>query len=77
MNRMWAYIVGGLCLAYFVGILIFGGVGSSFYFIWAVLAAAFLSYGRLAGNGFWRDISRCGFGAALESASCLGWYYLL
>lgn len=52
MNRMWAYIVGGLCLAYFVGILIFGGVGSSFYFIWAVLAAAFLSYGRLAGNGF-------------------------
>lgn len=49
---MWAYIIGGLCLLYFIGILIFGGVGSDFYFIWAVLGAAFTAYGLLTKTGF-------------------------
>ncbi|MBO5292215.1 MAG: YdcF family protein [Lachnospiraceae bacterium] len=49
---MWAYIIGGLCLLYFIGILIFGGVGTNFYFIWALLGTAFLSYGILNGNGW-------------------------
>lgn len=49
---MWAYIIGGLCLLYFIGILLMGGVGSNFYLIWAVLGAAFISYGMLAKAGF-------------------------
>lgn len=52
---MWAYMIGGLCLLYFIAIVIFGGVGSNFYFIWAVLGAAFISYGLLSKIGFFEQ----------------------
>ena len=42
---MWAYIIGAFCLLYFAAIVVFGGVGSNFYLIWAVMGISFLSYG--------------------------------
>ncbi|NLL79187.1 MAG: YdcF family protein [Clostridiales bacterium] len=52
---MWAYIIGGLCLLYFVGVCIFGGVGTNFYLIWAVMGATLLSYGVLSKRGWFEQ----------------------
>lgn len=49
---MWAYIIGGICLFYFAGIVIFGGVGTNFYFIWGVLGAFFMLLGCLIRTGW-------------------------
>lgn len=38
-------ILGFLCLAYFIGIILFAGIGSNFYLIWGGLAAALLVLG--------------------------------
>ncbi len=48
---MWAYIVAGLCFAYFLGVLLFGAVGTNFYVVWAVLGTGFLSYAVLSTTG--------------------------
>lgn len=48
---MWALIAGGLCLFYFIGILLFAGVGSNFFLIWMALGAGLMSYGLLERAG--------------------------
>lgn len=45
-KKMNLYIIlGFLCLAYFIGIILFAGTGSNFYLIWGGLAAALLVLG--------------------------------
>lgn len=49
---MWAYVLGGLCLFYFAGILLFGRVGTNFYLVWGALGVFFLTLGVLIRTGW-------------------------